>query len=46
MTLTPGHGGIFIVSADGETVWDADVHGTALDLEVIVETIDDHFQKA
>lgn len=40
VTLTPGHGGVFIVTADGETIWDTDVHGTDLDLELIVETID------
>jgi selenoprotein W-related protein len=41
VTLTPGHGGIFVVTADGETIWDKEVHGADLDLELIVEAIDD-----
>lgn len=41
VTLTPGHGGVFVVRADGETIWDKDVHGSDLDLELIVEAIED-----
>lgn len=41
VTLTPGHGGVFVVTVDGETIWDKDVHGADLDLEFIVEAIDD-----
>ena len=41
VTLTPGHGGVFIVRVDGETIWDKDVHGADLDLELIVEAVDD-----
>lgn len=41
VTLTPGHGGVFIVTADGETIWNKDVHGADLDLELIVEAIND-----
>lgn len=37
--LSPGHGGIFKVHADGETVWDKDVHGGDLDLEFIGEAV-------
>ena len=41
VTLSPGHGGVFIVTADGETIWDKDVHGADLDLKLIVEAVDD-----
>ncbi|AFK19106.1 SelT/SelW/SelH family protein [Haloferax mediterranei ATCC 33500] len=41
VTLSPGHGGVFIVTADGETIWDKDAHGAALDLDLIVEAIND-----
>ncbi|QIO23030.1 SelT/SelW/SelH family protein [Haloarcula sp. JP-L23] len=41
VTLTPGHGGVFIVRADGETVWDKGVHGADLDLELLVEAVGD-----
>lgn len=33
--LTPGHGGVFRVTVDGETVWDGDVHGTDPDLDAV-----------
>jgi selenoprotein W-related protein len=41
VTLTPGHGGVFIVTVDGETIWKKDVHGANLDLELIVGAVDD-----
>lgn len=41
VTLTPGHGGVFIVTADDETIWDTAVHGADLDLDLIVEAIND-----
>ena len=41
VTLVPGHGGVFVVTADGETIWDKDVHGGDLDLDLVVEAIDD-----
>ncbi|RBI60246.1 hypothetical protein DMJ13_18020 [halophilic archaeon] len=41
VTLIPGHGGVFIVTADGETIWDKEVHGADLDLNLIVEAIND-----
>lgn len=41
VTLTPGHGGVFIVRANGETIWDKDVHGANLDFELIAEAVDD-----
>ncbi|WP_058827166.1 SelT/SelW/SelH family protein [Haloferax sp. Q22] len=41
VTLTPGHGGVFVVTADDETIWDKEVHGADLDLDLIVEAIDD-----
>ncbi|ADB62869.1 conserved hypothetical protein (plasmid) [Haloterrigena turkmenica DSM 5511] len=41
VTLIPGHGGVFIVTADGETIWEKGVHGADLDLELIVDAIND-----
>ena len=41
VTLSPGHGGVFVVTADGETIWDKEVHGADLDLNLIVEAIND-----
>ncbi|WP_254524730.1 SelT/SelW/SelH family protein [Natrinema caseinilyticum] len=41
VTLAPSHGGVFTVTADGETIWDRAVHGIELDLEVIVSSVDD-----
>lgn len=32
------------MSVDGETIWDKDVRGASLDLELIVETNDDRIQ--
>lgn len=40
ITLTPGHGGVFVVTTDGEVIWDKEVHGRDLDLDLIVEAID------
>jgi len=37
--LVPGHGGVFRVSVDGETVWDRDVHGDGVDTDSIVEAV-------
>lgn len=39
VTLTPGHGGVFKVYVHGETVWDKDVHGSDLDLDLIVDVV-------
>jgi selenoprotein W-related protein len=41
VTLVPGHGGVFVVTADGETIWEKDVQGGDLDLDLVVEAIDD-----
>jgi selenoprotein W-related protein len=41
VTLTPGYGGVFVVTADGEAIRDEEVHGSDLDLNLIVEAIDD-----
>lgn len=41
VTLVPGHGGVFIVTAADETIWDKGVHGADLDLELIVDAIND-----
>jgi selenoprotein W-related protein len=41
VTLTPGHGGVFIVTVDGEVIWKKDVHGANLDVELIVGAVDD-----
>lgn len=37
--LVPGHGGVFRVRADGETVWDKDEEG-GIDTAAIVERVD------
>lgn len=42
--LTPGHGGVFEVSVDGETIWDREVHGGEPDLELIVAAVDDRLE--
>lgn len=44
VTLVPSHGGVFVVQADGETIWDKDVHGADPDLELITEAVEDHLQ--
>lgn len=44
ITLVPSHGGVFIVTADGETIWDKEVHGADLDIELIVDAINDRLQ--
>jgi selenoprotein W-related protein len=36
-----GYGGVFVVAADGETIWDREIHGSDPDLDLIVEAIDD-----
>lgn len=41
VTLIPGHGGVFVVTTDDETIWDKEVHGSDLDLDLIVEAIAD-----
>ncbi|WP_407075688.1 Rdx family protein [Natronococcus wangiae] len=41
VALIPDHGGVFIVTADGETIWDKEVYGADIDLELIVDAIDD-----
>ena len=41
VTLIPGHGGGFIPTADGETIWDKRVHGADLSLDLIVDAIND-----
>lgn len=40
VTLVPGHGGVFIVTADGENIWEKGVHGADSDLDLIVDAID------
>ncbi|WP_254544310.1 SelT/SelW/SelH family protein [Halomarina pelagica] len=44
VTLVPGHGGVFVVRADSETIWDKDVHGADLDLELVAEAVEDRLQ--
>ena len=41
VTLRPGHGGVFEVRADGETVWDKEVHGGELDLNLVTDAVRD-----
>ena len=42
VTLIPGHGGVFIVTVNGETIWDKSVHGAEMDMDLIVNAVDDH----
>jgi selenoprotein W-related protein len=44
VTLSPGHGGVFVVRADSEKVLGKDVRGADLDLELIAETVKDCLQ--
>jgi selenoprotein W-related protein len=37
--LEPGHGGVFVVRADGDLVWDKNDHDGEIDLDAITETI-------
>lgn len=41
VALQPGHGGVFEVRADGDTVWDKDVHGGDVDLAVVGDAVAD-----
>jgi len=38
--LVPGHGGVFEVTVDGESVWDKDLEG-GIDTEAIVARVDE-----
>jgi len=40
VALEPGHGGVFRVAVDGETVWDKDVHGMDPDVDAIAEAVE------
>jgi selenoprotein W-related protein len=42
--LVPGHGGVFRVSVDDETVWDRDVHGDSVDTDVLVEAVENRLE--
>jgi selenoprotein W-related protein len=39
VTLRPGHGGIFEIRIDNETVWGKDTHGGELDLNLIKDAV-------
>lgn len=39
VTLRPGHGGVFEIRVDNEVIWDKDVHGGELDLDLIVDAV-------
>lgn len=39
VTLRPGHGGVFRIHVDDEVVWDKDVHGGDLYLELIADAV-------
>lgn len=43
--LVPGHGGVFRVSVDGETVWDRDVHGDGVEADLLAETVKDRLEE-
>lgn len=38
-TLTPGHGGVFEVTVDDDVVWNTDVHGSEIDLDLITDAV-------
>ncbi|MFB6184573.1 MAG: SelT/SelW/SelH family protein [Haloarculaceae archaeon] len=42
--LQPGHGGVFVVRVDGETVWDKDVHGGDVDFDLLEEVVAAHVE--
>lgn len=46
VALEPGHGGVFKIRVDEETVWDKDEDGADLDLERIGDAVDDHLAPA
>lgn len=46
VTLAPGHGGVFKVHVDGDTVWDKDVHGGDFDLKLIGDAGDERLATA
>lgn len=46
VALEPGHGGVFEVRVDDETVWDKDVHGSDLDLELIGDAVEERVASA
>lgn len=39
VALRPGHGGVFKVRVGDEVVWDKDVHGGELDLNLITDAV-------
>lgn len=39
VALEPGHGGVFVVSVDGEAVFDKDDHDTGYDLPAIEDAV-------
>lgn len=39
VTLLPGHGGVFKLRVDDEVIWDKDVHGGDLDLDLIADAV-------
>lgn len=41
VALEPGHGGVFEVRVDGETIWDKEVRGSDLDLELIGDAVEE-----
>jgi selenoprotein W-related protein len=41
VALEPGHGGVFEVQVGGETIWDKEVHGSDLDLELIGDAVEE-----
>lgn len=39
VTLRTGHGGVFEISVDDEVVWNDDVHGSEVDLDLIADAV-------
>lgn len=42
--LVTGHGGVFRVSVEGETLWDAANHDGRIDTDRIAERVDDRIE--
>jgi selenoprotein W-related protein len=45
VTLIPCHGDVFVVTVDSEMIWDKEIHGADLDLELIVDAINDRLAR-
>lgn len=39
VSLVPDHGGVFVVRADGEVLWDREIHGDGVETDLVVEEV-------